>query len=52
MANTTWTKKEFDDEVNRHYQDMKKHGFSKSDCKKDILNVMKDNKITLSNKKC
>ncbi len=43
----TWTKKEFQFEIDRLYKDMKDYGYTKSDCKKEVLKVMKDNNIIL-----
>jgi hypothetical protein len=47
---TTWTKEEFKFEVERLYKDMKQNGFTKADCKREILNLMKDNNITIKKK--
>ena len=44
---TYWTTERFKESVNEHYIDMKQHGWTKSDAKKDILNVMKDNNIKI-----
>ena len=45
----TWTTKEFNDEVKTYHDDMKQYGFTKSDCKRDIKQLMKDNNITIKN---
>ena len=47
----TWTKKEFDETVAELYKDMKQHGFTKTDCVRDVKNLMKENNITIKNKK-
>jgi len=47
LAYTYWTKKEKQEAINEHYKDMKQHGFTKTDCKRDIENVMRDNNIKI-----
>jgi len=51
MAQQSWTTKEFNEAVADHYKDMKKEGFTKSDCVRDIKQLMKDNNIVIKNKK-
>lgn len=48
MNSKVWTKEEFKAEVERHYKEMKLYGFSKSDCKRDIENVIKQNGIVVN----
>ena len=44
---TIWTKQEHKQEVDQMYADMKQHGFTKADCKREVASVMRDNNIKL-----
>lgn len=44
---TYWTKERFNEAVKEHHADMKQHGWRKSDAKRDIINMMKDNNIKI-----
>lgn len=46
---TYWTTKYFNEQVQSHYKDMKVHGWTKSQAKKDIKDIMKDNNIQIKN---
>jgi len=44
---TYWTKSRFDESVAEHYNDMKQHGWTKAQAKKDIINMMLDNNLKI-----
>ena len=51
MANVIWTKEEYNDEVNKLYKEMKQYSYTKTDCVREVKKVMKENNITIKNKK-
>jgi hypothetical protein len=46
---TYWTKERKNEAIREHHQDMKPHGWTKTDAKRDITNMMKDNNIKIKN---
>ena len=44
---TTWTKQRYKEEITELYHQMKKHGFSKADCKRTIDALIKDENIKI-----
>jgi len=54
MSNITyWTTKQFNDNVIEHQNDMKSIGmpkYTKTEAKRDIIMMMKDNNIKIKNK--
>jgi hypothetical protein len=47
MGAKTWTKAEYQQEINQLHHEMKKHGWTKADCKRNIDALVKDEKITV-----
>jgi len=50
MVATIWTKKEFKEEVNRTYLEMKEYGWTKKQCEEAVKRTMRDEGITLEKK--
>ena len=46
---TYWTTERFKESITEHHIDMKSNGWKKSDAKKDIIQMMKDNDIKIKN---
>ena len=49
-ALTIWTKREFQYEINRTYDDLKQYGWTKKQCKQEVEKTMRDNGIVLEKK--
>ena len=50
MKITYWTKVEFDLEVATLFNDMKQHGWSKTDAAQDVRRTMQENNIKIKTK--